>query len=64
MTDKESTVFQAKRGTQQGDPVSSLLLNTVLQCALEDDLKKWQQKTKASVRGTKKQDEEAERGLV
>ena len=29
-----------KKGTQQGDLVSSPLFNTVLHCALEDDLKK------------------------
>ena len=50
MTDKESTVFQIKRGTKQGDPVSSLLFNTVLQHALENDLKKWQQKKNKGIR--------------
>ena len=46
LTDKESDVFSIKRGTKQGDPLSSLLFNTVLQCSLEDDLKRWQEKRK------------------
>ena len=44
MTDKESALFPIKRGTKQGDPVSSLLFNTELHFAFEDDLKKWQDK--------------------
>ena len=55
MTDKESAVFQIKRGTKQGDPVSCLLFNTVLQFALEDDLKRWQEKNK-DIRLSKKED--------
>ena len=39
LTDKESDVFEIQRGTKQGDPLSSLLSNTVLQAALEDELK-------------------------
>ena len=46
LTDKESDVFSIKRGTKQGDPLSSLLFNTVLQYSLEDDLKRWQEKRK------------------
>ena len=42
LTDKESDDFEIKRGTKQGDPLSSLHFNAVLQYALEDDLKKWQ----------------------
>ena len=34
LTDKESDVFSIKRGTKQGDPLSSLLFNTVLQYSL------------------------------
>ena len=44
MTDKESDMFEIKKGTKQGDPLSSLLFNTVLQVALKDDLPRWQQK--------------------
>ena len=43
MTDKESDQFEIKRGTKQGDPLISLLFNTVLQYALEGDLKRWQE---------------------
>ena len=43
LTDKESDAFPINRGTKQGDPLSSLLFNTVLQYSLEDDLKKWQE---------------------
>ena len=39
LTNTESAVFPIRRGTKQGDPVSSLLFNTVLQFALEEDLK-------------------------
>ena len=46
LTDKESDVFSIKRGTKQGDPLSSLLFNTVLQYSLEEDLKRWQEKGK------------------
>ena len=46
LTDKESDAFPIKRGTKQGDPLSSLLFNTVLQYSLENDLKKWQENEK------------------
>ena len=46
LTDKESDTFPIKRGTEQGDPLSSLLFNTVLQYSLENDLKRWQKKQK------------------
>ena len=36
MTDKESDIFKIKKETKQGDPLSSLLLKTVLQVALKD----------------------------
>ena len=39
MTDKESDMFDIKKGTKQGGPLSSILLfNTVLQVALKDNL--------------------------
>ena len=46
LTDKESDAFPIKRGTKQGDPLSSLLFNTVLQYSLENNLKRWQEKQK------------------
>ena len=44
LTDKESDIFEIKTGTKQGDPLRSLLFNTVLQAALEDDLARWREK--------------------
>ena len=44
LTDEEGDMFEIKKGTQQGDPLSSLLFNTVLQKALEDDFPRWQKK--------------------
>ena len=44
LTDKESDMFAIKRGTKQGNPLSTSLLNTVLQAALEDDLARWREK--------------------
>ena len=38
MTDKESDMFEIKKGTKQGDPLSRL------QVALRDDLPRWQKK--------------------
>ena len=36
LTDEESDMFEIKEGTKQGDPLSSLLFNTVLQKAQEN----------------------------
>ena len=37
-TDEESNILEIRKGTKQGDPRSSLLLNTVLQYSLKDDI--------------------------
>ena len=44
LTDEESNMFEIKKGTKQGDSLSSLLSNVVLQKALEDDIPRWQKK--------------------
>ena len=36
LTDEESDMFEINKGTKQGDPLSNLLFNTVLQKALEN----------------------------
>ena len=43
-TDEESDIFEIRKGTKQGDPLSSLLFNTVLQYSLKDDIQRWQKK--------------------
>ena len=43
-TDEESNIFEIQKGTKQGDPLSSLLLNTVLQYSLKDEIQRWQKK--------------------
>ena len=43
-TDTESDAFKIETRTKQGDPLSSLLFNTVLHAALEDDLETWREK--------------------
>ena len=44
-TDEESESFDIQKGSKQGDPMSSLLFNTVLQYSLENEIQRWQ-KTK------------------
>ena len=41
-TDEESNMFEIRKGTKQGDPLSSLLFNMVLQNSLKDDIQRWQ----------------------
>ena len=43
-TDEESNIFEFRKGTKHGDPLSSLLFNTVLQYSLKDDIQRWQKK--------------------
>ena len=43
-TDEESNIFEIRKGTKQGDPLSSLLFNTVLQYSLKDDIQRWQKR--------------------
>ena len=43
-TDEESNIFEIRKGTKQGDPLSSLLFNMVLQYSLKDDIQRWQKK--------------------
>ena len=43
-TDQESNIFDIRKGTKQGDPLSSLLFNTVLQYSLKDEIWRWQKK--------------------
>ena len=43
-TDEESEIFDIQKGSKQGDPLSSLLFNTVLQYALKNVIQKWQRK--------------------
>ena len=37
-TDEESNIFDIPKGSKQGDPISSLLFNTVLQYSLKEEL--------------------------
>ena len=41
-TDVESNMVEIKKGTKQGDPLSSLLFNTVLQSSLKEVTQRWQ----------------------
>ena len=43
-TDEESNIFDIREGTKQGDPLSSLPFNTVLQYSLKDEIQRWQKK--------------------
>ena len=44
LTDQASDMFEIRKGTKQGDPLSSLLFNTVLRTALKEDIPRWQKK--------------------
>ena len=44
LTDVESDEFGIAHGTKQGDPLSSLLFNSVLQSAMEKDIGTWKEK--------------------
>ena len=43
-TDEESESFDIQKGSKQGDPMSSLLFNTVLQYSLKNEIQRWQKK--------------------
>ena len=43
-TDEESKIFDIQKGSKQGDPMSSLLCNTVLQYSLKEEIQCWQKK--------------------
>ena len=43
-TDVQSNMFEIKKGTKQGDPLSSLLFNTVLQNSMKEVTQRWQKK--------------------
>ena len=43
-TDEEGNIFDIQQGSEQGDPLSSLLFNTVLQYSLKDEIQRWQKK--------------------
>ena len=43
-TDEESNIFDIQKGSKQGDPMSSLLFNTVLQYSLKEEIPSWQKK--------------------
>ena len=41
---KRAKFSTSKKGSKQGDPMSSLLFNTVLQYSLKDEIQRWQKK--------------------
>ena len=43
-TDEESNIFDIQKVSKQGDPMSSLLFNTLLQYSLKDEIQQWQKK--------------------
>ena len=43
-TDEEREIFDIQKGSKQGDPMSSLLFNTVLQYSLKDEIQRWPKK--------------------
>ena len=43
-TDEESESFDIQKGSKQGDPMSSLLFNTVPQHPLKNEIQRWQKK--------------------
>ena len=48
-TDEESNIFDIQKGSKQGDPLSSLLFNTVLQYSLKDEIQRWQKKKRMGI---------------
>ena len=48
-TDDESEIFDIQKGSKQGDPMSSLLFNTVLQYALKNVIQRWQKKGNGNI---------------
>ena len=42
-------MFEIRKGTKQGDPLSSLLFNTVLQTGLEEDILRWQKRRRMGI---------------
>ena len=48
-TDEESNIFDIQKGSKQGDPMSSLLFNTVLQYSLKDEIQGWQKKKEMGI---------------
>ena len=48
-TDVESNVIEIKKETKQGDPLSSLLFNAVLQNSLKEVTQRWQKKKRMGI---------------